>query len=359
LEYDAFLEPSEAQNSGEEKVPYNITFVLESMTHEQLTIAFAFQPYFYIILFIVMGVFSIVAMIAMCIYHRIMARPHDGHIAPFRFISYIKLTIPPCAYGVALACFPVMLVNMLITVIINGRVLTYNTFMFDCLSELEDGSIVQSSPEDCQCTIFDLMKDDSAKISVDYSLLRKGRCGLALIISGAYAILVGLQILIPDVTSKSRVAEAYDGNVWKYYKWKRSNLVFCSIWVVFICLSLIQFSFSDFFGAQIYMSIVLMKVFDQFLEVYLETMLEEKLIFNPLMCFYGLICGLVTFGSDDFLAFINSYFVEFGIMIYERCYNNDVVDFVKDYIEQDIPNTFAGFINFIKSDDVNANIFQT
>ena len=111
------------------------------------------------------------------------------------------------------------------------------------------------------------MKDDSAKISVDYSLLRKGRCGLALIISGAYAILVGLQILIPDVTSKSRVAEAYDGNVWKYYKWKRSNLVFCSIWVVFICLALIQFSFSDFFGAQIYMSIVLMKVFDQFLEV--------------------------------------------------------------------------------------------
>jgi hypothetical protein len=64
FEYDAFLELNDEQKSGAELVPYNITFVLESMTHEQLTIAFAFQPYFYIFLFIIMGVFSIGAMVA-------------------------------------------------------------------------------------------------------------------------------------------------------------------------------------------------------------------------------------------------------------------------------------------------------
>jgi hypothetical protein len=110
-----------------------------------------------------------------------------------------------------------MLVNLLITIFVNGRVLTYDTFLFNCETTLDDGSVVQSPPEDCQKTIFDLMKDDSSKISVDYDLLRKGRCGLALLISGVYAIIVGLKILIPDVTSKSRVAEAYDGNVWKYF----------------------------------------------------------------------------------------------------------------------------------------------
>lgn len=357
LEFEEFLEMSEAQKSGEEKIPYNITFVFESMTHEDLTIAFAFQPYFYIILFIIMGVFSIAAMIVMLVFHRIFAVAHNGSIAPFKFVSYIKLTIPPVSYGVILASIPVLIINILITIIVNGRLLTTDMFLFQCIDTLEDGKEVQSPPEDCQCTLFDLMKDDSSKISVDYDLLRKGRCGLALFVSGAYLIIVGLRILIPDVSTKSRVSEAYDGNVWRYFQWKRSNMVFCSIWVVFIALALIQFSFSDFFGAQIYLSIVLLKVFDQFLEVWLEKMLTEKLCFSPLMIFYGMICGLVTFGSDDFLDFINAYFIEYGMMIYERCYNNDVVDYVKEYIEEDIPNAFKHFVNYLTLDNPKVNLF--
>jgi hypothetical protein len=70
-------------------------------------------------------------------------------------------------------------------------------------------------------------------------LLRKGRCGVSLFISGVYLMLVGMKILIPDVSSKTRVAEAFDGNVWTYFKWKRSNLVFCSIWFIFLGVALI------------------------------------------------------------------------------------------------------------------------
>jgi hypothetical protein len=72
----------------------------------------------------------------------------------------------------------------------------------------------------------------------------------------------------------------------------------------------------------------MMKVIAVFLDLWLEKMVEEALVFAPLQIFYGLICGLVTFGSDDFLAFVDGYFVEFGIMIYERTYNEDVVGFV-------------------------------
>lgn len=70
-------------------MPYNISFTLESMNHESLTIAFAFQPYFYIILFVVMGIISIAIMVVMCIFHRLTARPLEGKIAPFRFFSFI------------------------------------------------------------------------------------------------------------------------------------------------------------------------------------------------------------------------------------------------------------------------------
>ena len=81
------------------------------------------------------------------------------------------------------------------------------------------------------------------------------------------------------------------------------------------------------------------------------------MIFAPLMIYYGLICGLVTFGSNDFLDFINAYFIEFGMMIYERTYNNDVIDFIKEYIEEDIPNFFSKFIEFWKSETGDINIF--
>ena len=71
-----------------------------------------------------------------------------------------------------------------------------------------------------------------------------------------------------------------------------------------------------------------MKVIAVLLDLWLEKMVEEALIFAPLQIYYGMICGLVTFGSDDFLAFVDGYFVEFGIMIYERTYNAGVVNFV-------------------------------
>lgn len=80
-------------------------------------------------------------------------------------------------------------------------------------------------------------------------------------------------------------------------------------------------------------------------------MLEEKLLYTPLQIFYGMICGLVTFGSDDFLAFIASYFVEFGMMIGERCYIPYLIDFIKEYLGEHIPNTVKAFIKFLTSDD--------
>ena len=73
-------------------------------------------------------------------------------------------------------------------------------------------------------------------------------------------MLATIKILIPDVTSKTRVAEAYDGNVWLYFKWKRSNLIFVSIWMILLGVATIQFSFCSWFGNNIYVCIIGLKV---------------------------------------------------------------------------------------------------
>jgi len=145
-------------------------------------------------------------------------------------MSFFKLTIPPAAIGVGLGIVPVGLVDIVIGVAIKGRMLSFDFSIWDCDNP---------NLEECKYTVFDLIKDEPDNISVDYSLLRKGRCGLALCVSGIYLILVGLKILIPDTTNQRRIAESYDGNIWEYYQWKRSNMVFMSIWIIFMLLAII------------------------------------------------------------------------------------------------------------------------
>ena len=61
------------------------------------------------------------------IYHRIVARPDRGRIAPFRFKSFFILTVPSAFYGSILAIIPVSIGNLIILIVVKGMVLTYNT----------------------------------------------------------------------------------------------------------------------------------------------------------------------------------------------------------------------------------------
>ena len=44
------------------------------------------------------------------------------------------------------------------------------------------------------------------------------------------------------------------------------------------------------------------------------------MLLGPLQITYGVIVGLVTFGADDFLDFIDAYFIEYAMMLFERTY---------------------------------------
>ena len=206
--YDEITELTEEQNSGKEKIHYDLSFSFDPLSHMNLTVMFAFQSYFYIILYLLIGTLSIINISLFALYHRIAARPDRGKIAPFRFVSFYKLTIPACAMGVGLALIPVFLINFMIAVAITGRVITYTTNVYECDAP---------SDSDCIYTYFDLIKDEPDNISVNYQVLRNGRCGVAMLVSGAYLMLVGLAVLIPDTTRAGRVQEAYNGNIWQYY----------------------------------------------------------------------------------------------------------------------------------------------
>jgi len=78
MDYGNIEKLTEAEFNGEEKVRYNLTFSFVSLAHKDLTIKFAFSSYFYIILYLLIGVLSIGIMIMFALFHRLVARPKNG-----------------------------------------------------------------------------------------------------------------------------------------------------------------------------------------------------------------------------------------------------------------------------------------
>ena len=156
MDFDSIEEVSEAQFIGEEPIYYNLTFTWESFSHKDLTIKFAFEAYFYIVLYCVMGILSIIVMAIFAYFHRLVARPPrseglEATVTPFRLTSFFLLTIPSAFYGVLYAVIPVFIVDAFIAVVITGTVIDFDFSIFDCDS---------NKREECILTIFDLMKDD-------------------------------------------------------------------------------------------------------------------------------------------------------------------------------------------------------
>jgi len=91
----------------------------------------------------------------------------------------------------------------------------------------------------CIYTLFDLIMDDPTNVNIDYSILRTGRTGTAFLVMGSYVTIVSLLILVPDKNEAGRVPEAYDGNIWEYFIWKRSNIIFTAVFLIFFELAVI------------------------------------------------------------------------------------------------------------------------
>ena len=56
------------------------------------------------------------------------------------------------------------------------------------------------------------------------------------------------------------------------------------------------------------------------IEEILMGIMDESMLVAPINTCLGVIVGLVTFGADDFLDFLQAFFIEHGILIFERLY---------------------------------------
>lgn len=94
----------------------------------------------------------------------------------------------------------------------------------------------------------------------------------------------------------------------------------------------IHFSFTSRFSENIWYFIVAFKFFGIFIENVCEVYIGDKLMMASISSTIPLMENLTTFGASNFLDFIGSYVIGFGIMLTERAYVIPMIDVVVEKV---------------------------
>ena len=90
---------------------------------------------------------------------------------------------------------------------------------------------------------------------------------------------------------------------------------------------LIYFSFSAKYGENIYIYLVLLKVLGIIFENLTDVIFIEPILRNGITCLVSLGISFSTLSANDFYEFLFSSFVEGGMMIVERLYMSQLIDY--------------------------------
>jgi hypothetical protein len=99
-----------------------------------------------------------------------------------------------------------------------------------------------------------------------------------------------------------------------------------------------------------YEYIVMFTIFAMFIEWLNQKAIEDELLVAPLSVTLDTMAGLVTFGSPDLLAFIQSYFIGFGMQIFQRTYFEASVEVVLEYAEVKLPKMISDFSMWLNNE---------
>lgn len=99
-----------------------------------------------------------------------------------------------------------------------------------------------------------------------------------------------------------------------------------------------------------YEFIVMMQLIADFIELLNNKAIGDALLVAPLSTTMDTVGGLVTFGSADLLAFIQSYFIGFGMQIFSRLYFDKALEFLIEVAEVRLPKMLSDFSMWLNNE---------
>jgi len=293
---------------------YSLNVDYRGLDYLSLLNGFSFDPEVYIILFLFVGIGCLIFFMVFWAFQRIFTRlsnPPRLHLT--QYLSNILLPI----WGLFAGLFPVLLVFGLIHGLF--RSLAYPVFgnLNELYTNFGSGSKWSASSRTSVASLLGITASQQVE---------QGRLGVALMTLGVYLSVVTAFAFVPgkeDAKSmflydpKSLDEKSSDGQ-WKrkVNRWYRTQFIFSVIMSVLVNTVVLEYSFSDFFKAHIYESLIAMPIFFIFFQNFLNNVLGDLLLVQPMAVSYHLIEIISTLGAATFLDFMQVFVFQ---LLYKVC----------------------------------------
>jgi hypothetical protein len=300
------------KNSSREDYDLHVSF--RPLDYKELIVKFVFGQDIFVLLFCTIGGFTVLVASLYWLVVKFSTRLESP--PKLHFVRMAFLIIPDVCLGFFLGLIPISVITFFVFLFFRGYIFSAPVTILgvDKLS------------------LFDsLIPIHYANIKVEPNVVLVGQCGrmgLAFISMAVMIIHEGSKLFVPRVFSRLE-KEMEEGNrktaeefIWIPHTWKRAIFVYSSLSIGVLLVILVEFSFWKNFGDHIWLFLVGLQVLGMLVSDAVKVQVGEELLHAPMLMALGLVQGIMTLSSNDFMDFLTSYVVGFGFMLLQRMYIN-------------------------------------
>ena len=291
---------------------YRVNLKFRPLNYQELVVKFAYDRDIFLILFAMIGVFTIT--MAFCYWCIVRLTTQIKNPPKLRLASMLWLIFPQAISGFSLGLLPAVLVTTAVTMLIKGYTL---------LTPLVD-------PTGIDWPFFQTTLAHYKDTSLDPEMLqitRQGRMGMSFLGMAVVSIIEGSKLFIPNRKSRNELeienmtlGDSMKESASNIVMWKRSNLILCSLTMGLFLVAIVEWSYWSLFGKYIWEAIIFIKILTNIVGNIVDGQMGEILLSAPIMTAMGLTEGIATLSANDFMDFLLSYIVGFGYLLLDRMY---------------------------------------
>ena len=333
---DATLEFSDFDKNSNH-VMYDLDVKFYPLDYRELVIKFAYGREIFLILFVLIGLFTVFTSLCFWILSRVTTRLENPPI--LKFSSRFWLTFPHALSGFLFGLTPIFILTQLTTFLLQGQ---------SFIAALDETSGPSNRFKNFRRHYMDSKIDPDAEFSTC-----QGRMGLAFSIISIICMSESSKLFVPDLVVDKRKANSKVTHNWGreaispnfMRRWKRSNLLKTSFFMCIILTLIVEWSFWNKFGTYIWEAIIALKFLNILMSQIIDNQLNESLLSAPVMTSLGMVQTLVTLSANDFMDFLLSYIVGLGFLILERMFTDPGQSIALNFIS----DTFSKIVIIFKT----------
>lgn len=285
---------------------YQLEIETIPLNHTNIMLAFGFDWYVYMIVFVLIGLISNLENFILWVFHSCVSRLNKK---VFRLRIYLRV-IWQIAKGAGMGLLFFIFLLFSVTMVMNGKVFT--TYLYR-------GQLTPSEPR----VFWDSLNSESI---FDYSSqqaeqYRAGRMGISFLVVGSVIIFQTSGYFIGREKEKKEYEDfSVMGRRMRPREWNRGKFIFGTFLFVAIQFIFIYFAYSKMYSENIWTFIVLMKIIQIIMEEITKSVYGDLLPCLPLKVITDITAYMNTLSANNFYDFLFSFLIDVAINMIEKSY---------------------------------------